>query len=81
MARRSLPTLWQQVEREMNAKKAKRGRRYARDISIMLGYPDGATYFWIKRPDGSVVRQLQPNCGRAIYQWMKGKGHNRVHAR
>lgn len=64
----------------MNGKKAKMMRQAARDITMILRGTPGTHYLWIRRMDGTIVRQLQPGCTRANYQWMKGKGHNRVYA-
>jgi hypothetical protein len=50
--------------------------------SLGAWYRRTTSYQWIRRPDGSVFRQLNPKCPRAALQYfMKGKGANRVHPR
>lgn len=62
----------------MNAKRCKRLRQWVRLHGH--GDPTDTTYWWVRRPDGSVVRVLQNGCGRNQYQrWLKGKGLRNVH--
>lgn len=63
----------------MNAKKLKKIRKVLRDVYGVDRIE--AWYHWVKRPDGSIVRQLNPLCSRAGYQAHKGRGVNRVQTR
>lgn len=62
----------------MNAKSAKNIRRMNRIMNLS---PEDVQHQWIKRPDGTVFRQLSPRSGRAFYQMSKGKGFSRVHVK
>jgi hypothetical protein len=63
----------------MNEKSAKRWRKIVKSLGRD---PRDAQYHWIKRSDGTIVRQLQDKCGRAVYQLCKSlKGVNRVQVR